>query len=167
MRALLAAQRFANFPRDMLDVRQVRLSALLAGRSHANEGNAGIANRLGGVRGGIETAGAMDFREEFRQSGIEQWRFPRAKQRQLIGIYLDADDIVALVGETGRRDGTNITKTEDADFHNRVLRVLVPPESLRERGASIRLIQCGSRHVVAHFSTCRLSFTVAGLRNAM
>jgi len=74
VRSLFTTQRFTDFTRDMFDVGQVRLSAFLAGCAHANEREVGIANGFAGVRSCAEATGAVDVRQKFGQTRLEQRR---------------------------------------------------------------------------------------------
>jgi hypothetical protein len=115
---LRGAQQLADIGADPAYIVQVETAVAVAGRSDTDEDQ--IAVRKIGRGGGSEPAGLTLVKDQLLQSLFDDRRKPLIDQTHLMGVDVDADDVVSHLGQAGRRDAPHISQSKDADLHSPV-----------------------------------------------
>ena len=131
------AERRPNLLAHALEVGEVEAAVRPAGRADADQRHAAVANRLVRRRWSRE-GGPRRLSRAIRSPspGSTIGLLPPLTCGDLVGVDIDADDLMPFGGQRGRRDAADIPETEDRDVHATTLVRLrqqalnTPPEAL-------------------------------------
>ncbi len=115
----LVLECFADLLANPSDISQVEIAVWLARCANTNEGQLRLADCFDWVTGSAQPArlgsGCYDLADirfnDGRLSTVDQIDFGRER--------IDTNDFMSIISETARRDRSDITQSENADFQNR------------------------------------------------
>src|SRR5262249_28168672 len=167
----LVTKRRPDLAWHVFDVRSVRLSALLARRPHADEGEIRARDCLRDVRRRHEASRAVRLLEKRRQVRLEDGALASSEESELFRIDLHTDHSVTLVRETRGRDGADVAQPEGADSHfaltsSSVLTTVRAPLSQSKRSTDRRIAHRSQRRVSASRKAAARACESAGGTNS-
>ncbi|CAO4144681.1 hypothetical protein LPLAFNJD_LOCUS1752 [Methylorubrum aminovorans] len=114
----IAGERLGDLARCGVDVGEVG-KAVAAARRGAHRDEHGLGLRHGGseVCRESEASGADVLGDEGVEAGFVDGHAALVEGFDLVGILVDADDLVAEIGEAGARDEADIARANDRDAH--------------------------------------------------
>src|SRR3954469_5326439 len=115
---LLAANRGADFLADPLEILQIKAAVLAARRAGAEERHVGAVDRVGGVGGRAQASLRGALAEQILETRLDDRAAAGVDRRDLVGIDVAADHLVAVAGERRRGDTAHVPKTENRNSHN-------------------------------------------------
>ena len=107
----------AELARGRQHVLQVGRAVLARRRADGDELH--LAVQGGGARVGVEAEapGGGIALHDLGQAGLVDRQAAFLQHRDLVGVDVEAEDIVADIGEAGARDEADVAGTDDRDFH--------------------------------------------------
>jgi hypothetical protein len=115
--AVLGRERLADLLRDAFEVSQVEAAVLAARRADADQRDVGVAHRLGGARRRAQPAVGAVRLDQLVESVLDDRAASVVEARHLVGIHVDADDVVAVLGKTGGGYAADIPQTKNRHVH--------------------------------------------------
>ena len=115
MKRILFLQDFADFSANRFDVSEIEFSIAQAGRADTKEGNVAVQNRRFRRTGGMQPAGLMRLGDNFAHPRFHDGAISRIHGLDLGPAQIDANDIVAPVGQTGGGYRANVSQAEYAN----------------------------------------------------
>src|SRR5262245_54508827 len=115
MIARLGRERLADLLAYALDVRKVEAVVWVAGRADADEGDIALVNGLGCISRGADTARHQALLQQLLQPLLDDRAVPLPDHFDLDWVHVDADDVVAAIGQASDRHRAYIAKPEDTD----------------------------------------------------
>ena len=103
--------------RDAREAVVVGLTVAEVGRADADERDVGFGNAFFSRVGGRQPALPDDARHQIGEPRLDDRRRARVDHRDLLRVHVDADHMMAIARETGGRDTSDISETEDTDVH--------------------------------------------------
>jgi hypothetical protein len=107
----------ADLPRRRQDVLDVGRAVLAWRRADGDELDAAVPRRLGGVGREAQPPGGGIADDELRETGLVDRDPALAESRDLLRVDVEADDVVAEVGEARAGDQADVAGADDADLH--------------------------------------------------
>ena len=86
-------------------------------RADGDEDRIGAGDRRGEVGGEIEPPGLDVGRHQIIEAGLEDRDFAAAQRRDLVGVLVDARDLVTEIGEAGAGDQPYIARANHGNPH--------------------------------------------------
>ena len=87
------------------------------GRAHADQRHVRGRNALDGGLGGREAPLPDHARQDIAKAWLDDRGLARVHHRHLVGIEIDADDMVPVARQTGSRDAADIAEAKYTDVH--------------------------------------------------
>jgi len=99
------------------DIREVGGPILVRGRSHGNELHRAVSNAVLDARGETQAARRAVAAHDLLEPGLVDGDAPGFEDVDLAPVQIEAEDVVADVGEAGARDQAHVAGTDDGDLH--------------------------------------------------
>ena len=95
-----------------------------AGRAHGDEDCVGALDALGKAGGEGQAPGGDIRSDEFGKAGLVDRHYAIVQAIDLRLVLVDADHVVAEIGETGARHQADIARTHHCDLHEFLSRLI-------------------------------------------
>lgn len=118
-------QCLADLLADPSYISQVEIAVRLARCTHANEGQFRLADRFDWIAGSAQPAGLGSGRDDLADIGFNDGRLSTVDQIDFGGEWIHTNDFMSIIGETSRRDRSDITQSENADSQNPYLSLML------------------------------------------
>jgi len=118
---LLSADLFANSS----DISQVEIAVGLARCANANERQFRLANPLAWITGSAQPAGLDSGGYDFPDVCFNDRRLPTVDQVDFGRERVDSNDLMSVIGEAPRGNGSDITQSKNADSQNAYLSLML------------------------------------------
>ena len=126
-----------DLPGDGLHRREVGGAGLGLGGLHAEEHELGVAGRLGGTDDELQAPGSEALADQRREPLLQDRHLALRQRADPVGVEIGAGDVVAEVGEAGRRGQPHVPRADDRDIAHacapNVLRSFTRPNPARRR----------------------------------
>lgn len=118
MRTRFAFDGSSDFLADALDVGQVQAAVRRARRSDADERNVGAFDRFFRCRRRSQASGGNHLGDQLVHARLDDGATAVVDDFDFGRIDIDADDFMPFLGETSRRDATDVAKSEHTQSHS-------------------------------------------------
>ena len=120
-----ALKSLADLLADPSDEVQVEIAVGLARSTYANKGEFGLVDRFDWIAGGAQSASLDGGRDDLADIGFNDGRLSTVDQIDFGGNWIDTNDFMSIIGETSRRNRSDITQSENADSQNPYLSLML------------------------------------------
>lgn len=110
---LVAGHGCRDLPGHGLDKAQIDRAVRLRRRGHGDEDHVGILDAVLGGGGKAEAAGGDVVLHQFGEARLVNGQAAGLKEFDLLRVAIDADDVMADLGETGTGDETHVASADD------------------------------------------------------
>jgi len=108
----LVFQRLADLLADALEVLQVEAAVAAARRADAQERHLALPHRVRRIGGGAKASLRYVLRQQLVEARLDDRAAARVDRRNLVGVHVDADDIVPIAGKRRGRHTSHVPETE-------------------------------------------------------
>ena len=116
----LVPQRLADLFADAAEMRQIEAAVLAARRPDAHERYLARTHRLRGAGRRAQVSVRRTLLEQLFESGLDDRAHARVHHLNLVGVDVDADNLVAIGGQQCGRDATHVSKTKYRHLHGSI-----------------------------------------------
>ena len=102
---------------DPEHVGEIRRAVLVGGRADGDELHRGVRDPLGGVGGEVQPAFGVVLPDELLEPGLVDRDLSRLQPLDLGGVDVDAEHVVAHLGEHRALHEADVTGSENGDLH--------------------------------------------------
>lgn len=156
----IGLQRGGDRAGDLRDIAHVVRAIDAARRADADDGDVGIVELVGELRGCGDPAIGMGGREQIVEPRFVDRRAARVKGGDLGLADVDSDDRVALTGNAARSGRADVTQSENGNFHDQSFKVR--PSGRRPRSKQVGMLQCITDRHPTDGATIRSSIRSSG-----
>jgi hypothetical protein len=114
----LALEGLADLFANPSDISQIEIAVRLTRRTDANEGQFRLADRLYGIASSTQPARLDSGGHDFPDVCFNDGRLPAVDQVDFGRERVDPNDLMSVIGEATRRNGSDITQSKNADSQN-------------------------------------------------
>ncbi len=107
----------ADGARDGEHVAQVGRAVLIWRGADGDDLEQAVLHALRRIRGEFEAPGVGIALDERIEPGLVDGHLALVQALDLAGVDIDADDVIARLGEAGARDEAHVAGAEDGDSH--------------------------------------------------
>src|SRR5581483_4911 len=130
----LGCEHLANLLADAFEIRQIEAAVAFARRPDAEQRHVGVVDRIRRIRRRAQPPFGDGPPEDVAESGFHDRSVPCVDRGDLIGIHVDADDVMSVGGKRCRRNAAYISKTENRNSHN---------DPVGNEDCGLRIADCG------------------------